>query len=52
MKETFKKHLVRCRHAGHVEIMGEENWQRDQMPKIWRGKGVEENRNKLRWGLH
>ena len=34
MKESFKKTVVRSRlkWAGHVAGMGDEKWQRDQMP--------------------
>ena len=37
--------MVRSTTAGHVERMGDENWQRDQMPRKWMGNGGEEDRN-------
>ena len=45
VKEHFKKKLVRSRlkWTGHVERMRDENWQRDETPRKWREKGVEED---------
>ena len=46
MKESLKKKLARSRlkWAGHVERTGDENWQREQMPRKWREKGGDEDR--------
>ena len=46
MKESFKKKLVnsKLRCAEHVERMGDENWQREQMPRMWKEKGGEEDK--------
>ena len=45
VKESSKKKLVRSTWAGHVEKWHMKNWQREQMPRKWRGNGGEEDRN-------
>ena len=46
MKEYSKEKLVRSTWAGHVDKWQKaENWQREQMPRKWRGNGGEEDRN-------
>ena len=45
VKERCKKKLARRRlkWAGRVERMGDENWQRDQIPRLWREARMTEN---------
>ena len=45
MKESSKKKLVRSTWAGQVGKWEMKNWQREQMPREWRGNGDEEDRN-------
>ena len=53
LKETYKKKLARSRlkWTGHVERMRDENWQRDQMPRKWKGKEARKTENPTE-GLH
>ena len=45
VEEIPKTKLVRGTRAGHVNKMGMNTWQREQMPRKWRGNGGEEDRN-------
>ena len=47
MKERSKKKLASSTWDDHVEKWDMKNWQREQMPRKWRGNG----RPELRWGI-
>ena len=40
--DSSKNKLVRSTWAGHVEKFEMKNWQREQMPRKWRGNRGEE----------
>ena len=46
VKESSKKKLARSTWAGHVAKNRKmKHWQRQQMPRKWRGNGGEEDRS-------
>ena len=45
MEESSKKKLVMSTRAGHVEKWDMKIWQREQMPRKWRGNRGEEDPN-------
>ena len=45
VKASSKKKLVMSTWAGDVEKWEMKNWQREQMPRHWRGNGGEDDRN-------
>ena len=51
VKESSKKKLMRSTWAGNMEKWEMKHWQREQIPRKWREKGGEEDRN-CDWGLH
>ena len=44
MKESYKQKLLRSTWTGHVEKYKMTNWQREQMPRKWKGYVGEEDR--------
>ena len=45
VKESSKMKLARSTRTGHVDKWQMKKWQREQMPRKWRGNGCEEDRN-------
>ena len=45
VRDSSKKYLMRSTWTGHVEQWEMKNWQREQMPRKWKGNEGEEDQN-------